>query len=485
MQGKSKMIWLATKAIVLLVQVVVSAMLVFSIMAMDVLSSGIIAVLIAVSVGLLVLEVFLLILRKKTSLALQIVCLVVSTIVIIASIIVMRYSSAFSGFLAKITTKEPEYKEYSVMVTESSMVKDVEQLNNKTVGFLRNDPTMGLAEKYLKEKVTIETEPYDDIGIINELMGQSLLEAFVLESSKIEALNEENEELLNDKRVIYTFEIELPEDYNKVSQKEITSEPFLIYVSGSDSRSGLQATARSDVNIVIAVNPEKGKIILASIPRDTYVQLHGKEGLKDKLTHAGLYGVEMSKTTIEDLLDIDIDHTVKVGFEGVVKIVDALDGIEIYSDTPMNLKVEGQNKMCRYVEGKQWVDGDCALRFARERKTYYTGDIHRGQNQQEVLTAIINKLSGSKDYLLKIPEILDAVSDALETSLSEKDITKFIRFQLANQTNWQIDSIAVSGVEDRLPTYSMGNDLILYVMHPDEESVKTVHERIKELLENK
>ena len=206
------------------------------------------------------------------------------------------------------------------------------------------------------------------------------------------------------------------------------------------------------------VNPKQGKILLVSIPRDTYVQLHNTTGLKDKLTHAGIYGIIVSKATIEDFLEIKIDHTLKVGFEAVVKVVDELDGIDIESEQAMTLKAstEGGTKVCDYIVGKQHVDGDCALRFARERKSYQTGDRHRGENQQQVITSIISKLSSSKDYLLKAPAILDAAADLFETTLERDDIIAFIRLQLTNSINWKVESIAIDGAGTMEPTYSMG-----------------------------
>lgn len=262
--------------------------------------------------------------------------------------------------------------------------------------------------------------------------------------------------------------------------------PFIVYISGSDSRENVEdPTARSDVNIVVVVNPKKGKILLASVPRDTYVQLHGTEGLKDKLTHAGLrmyYDADMSKLTMEDFLGIKIDYTVKVSFDTVVSVVDELGGVEIFSDTALNLKVEKKNKTCHIIYGLQTVDGDCALRFSRERKSYYRGDKHRGENQQEVLTGIINKLSSSRDYVLKLPTILEIAADSFETSFSRDEITTLIRKQLESPIAWQVESVSVDGEGQLLPTYTYP-EMELYVMIADEESLAGVKSRINEYLE--
>lgn len=270
------------------------------------------------------------------------------------------------------------------------------------------------------------------------------------------------------------------------AENDITKKPFILYISGSDSHTSVDDPgARSDVNILAVVNPVEGKILLVSIPRDTYVQLHGTTGLKDKLTHAGVNNnIERSKATLEDFLDISIDYVAKVSFETVVKVVDELDGIEIYSDTALNLSAgeTAKGKMCNFVEGKQQVDGDCALRFARERKSYERGDKHRGENQQEVLTGIINKLASSKDYLLKLPAILDIAADSFETTFTRDNITDFMKYQLASNINWQIESIGLDGVGDMLPTYTYGEGTPLWVMIPDGESLENIKEKIGQYL---
>ena len=271
----------------------------------------------------------------------------------------------------------------------------------------------------------------------------------------------------------------------EISEVEVKKEPFAVLISGSDSRQGVKAKARSDVNIVAVVNPAEAKILLVSIPRDTYVQLHGTTGLRDKLTHAGIYGINMSKTTIEDFLGIQIDHTIKVSFDTVVKVVDQLDGIEIESDTAMQLAVEGKDKMCNYTVGKQMVDGDCALRFARERKTYVTGDRHRGENQMQVLASIIGKLTGAQNYLLRLPTILDIAADSFETTFLRSDIEDFIGLQLTKQPSWDVKTISVNGTGSMQPTYSMGANRPLYVMIPDEASAATATAEIKQYLLSK
>lgn len=269
------------------------------------------------------------------------------------------------------------------------------------------------------------------------------------------------------------------EDDTKEQKKDnLTSfgeKPIVFYISGSDSRTSVSdETARSDVNIVAVVNPTTSKILLITIPRDYYVQLHGTTGLRDKLTHAGIYGINMSKETIEDLLDVEINETIKVGFDALQNIVDALGGIEIYSDQDLTAG------KCHFSTGTQHVDGKCALAFSRERYSYETGDRHRGQNQQQVISKIIAKAT-TPAYILKLPDILRAADGLFETSLSYSEIIDIIKFQLFSSTDWKVESISLDGTGSSQPTYSMpGQDL--YVMIPDEDTVDEAHEKIVQYL---
>lgn len=474
--------WLqGLKISLVIAQAATSTMLIISLLNMGILSGWVITLVVLALVGLLAISVVELILHKRASVVAQVICGIISVACIAISCFAMSYTGAFNSFLSKVTEKKPETKSYSVIVNESSDYIALDDLQQKNIGFLSTDSKAGNAERYLKEQISFDTDSYDDIDLLLSVLSGNLSDAIVLESDRVEALEETEKNPLEDAEVIYTFEIEFEGEDVEITPKVVTEEPFILYISGSDSREGVKATARSDVNIVTVVNPKDAKILLVSIPRDTYVQLHDTTGIKDKLTHAGVYGINMSKNTIEDFLGINIDYTVKVSFDTVIQVVDQLDGIDINSDTAMTLGTMNK-RTCEFIVGKQHVDGECALRFARERKTYETGDRHRGENQQEVITGIINKLSSSRDYILRLPAILDIAADSFETSLSREEITDFIRLQLQEQPKWKVESIAVNGAGTMLPTYSMGSNLPLYVMIPDEATIVSAKNKIDEYL---
>ena len=270
-----------------------------------------------------------------------------------------------------------------------------------------------------------------------------------------------------------------PSETPTSQETEFNDSPFIVYISGSDSRTTLNNNDRSDVNIVAVVNPRTSKILLVNIPRDYYVRLHGTTGNLDKLTHAGTYGIEMSKKTIEDLLGIEIDATVKVGFDAVETIVDTLGGIEIESDQAFTPHTD---KSCYITTGTQQVNGACALAFSRERMAYETGDRHRGQNQQQVITKIIKKLS-EPAYLLKLPEVFKSAEGLFQTSFSYQEITNLIKYQIAKRPSWEVESVSLDGSGAHMPTYSMGAQN-LYVMVPDESTIEAAKIKIAEYLKD-
>ena len=453
---------------------------------------------------------------EKRALIKKIILIAIGALLLTAVIVAIRYIAAYNGFLDKITAREPEMKQYSVIVLNDSEIKEVGDLAGLNVGFLKTDPKAANAGQKLSKVVEAEINYYDDIDILTEALANNITSAIVLESERLDMLKEDSSafgeidddgaevetgtevevgtgvaedgvetesvgNFFDNVRVIYSFSIELDGEDMNIPDKQITKEPFVLYISGSDSRTGIKTVARSDVNILVVVNPEQSKILLVSIPRDTYVQLHDTVGLKDKLTHAGVYGINMSKTTIEDFLGVGIDYTLKVSFDTVIEVVDQLDGIDIESDKEMTLKSKG-GEVCDFIVGKQHVNGVCALRFARERKSYETGDRHRGENQQQVIISIIGRLSNSKDYVLKIPNILDIAADSFETTIPRDSVSDFIRMQLLDGPKWKVESISVDGTGTYEPTYSMGANRPLYVMIPNEDTVMNARNKIYEYL---
>lgn len=432
---------------------------------------------IAILVTIILIFAWVKLLRKKTKFITKLIIIIISILLSVGYLFAIRYINTTIKFVDNMTSVKHVTQKYSVLVLKNSSYEKIDDLENKTIGFLKSNVNLDLATEKLGETIDFNDKKYDDAATLVSDVYNNNIPAVVLDNAYIEMLEDNDAEFIEDSKVIYTFEIEVSKKDSKKAVN-ITKDPFVLYISGSDSRGTVSDIARSDVNIVAVVNPKNNKILLVSIPRDYYVQLHDTSGAKDKLTHAGIYGIDMSKSTIEDLLDIDINYYTKVSFTTVINVVDVIDGIDINSDAAF---IPHTDHSCEISLGTQHLDGKCALAYARERYTYETGDRHRGQNQQEVLTAIIKKVSNPK-YLVKHNDILSAIDGSFATDLSYNDITNLIKYQLDNLNNWQVESIGLDGTGSMQPTYSMGSTL-LYVMVPDQSTVENAKTRIKEYLE--
>ena len=251
---------------------------------------------------------------------------------------------------------------------------------------------------------------------------------------------------------------------------KITKEPFVVYLSGVDNRGELTEKARSDVNILAVVNPTTKQAALINTPRDYYVDLAGTDS-KDKLTHAGLYGVDTSMATLGNLYGVNVEHYLRINFAGFINIIDAIGGVDVYSDQAFtSVGSPGYYDPTTFAEGWNHLDGKSALAFARERHAFKTGDIQRGINQMKVIDAMVNKLK-SPALLMGFSKLMDAAADCFVTSLSQEQISALVRMQLGDLANWDIQSYTVTGSGAKSTKCYSAKGQSLYVMKPDENSV--------------
>ena len=422
------------------------------------------------------LNIFKLI-RKKTRKGPKIAFAIFSTILIIIYTIICRFTGTTISFLKKVTNLKMETVNYNVLVLDDNY-KEILDLTDKKLGFMGTDLNLNDSKNELKKKMAFEVSTYDDIGSLMGALYNGEINAIVVNEAYIHMLEESENEFVKSYKNIYKYTVRVLLKDNKVSKLDYTKDPFVLYISGTDSRGTVSDVSRSDVNIIVVVNPKEHKILLVSTPRDYYVQLHGTTGIKDKLTHAGVYGIDMSKNTMQDLLDVEINNVVKVSFQTVINLIDTIDGIDINSEKEFKCYT---NNKCLIKEGNQHLDGTCALAFARERMTYDRGDRHRGENQQQVITKVVEKMTNPK-YMIRYNDILKNTEGTIETDISYDSITELAKYELTNLSSWKVESISLDGEGAMLPTYSMGEDLPLYVMIPNEETVNNAKNKIKEYL---
>ena len=391
----------------------------------------------------------------------------------------------FIDFIQYNFNSNYEVSVYNIMVSTSSSYNSLEDLNGKTIILLdetESDELKNKVNEKIKDAKITNTE--DILSDLNKLKTDKNM-IVIADSSYYETQIANDTEFETKVKVLDTIEIK-EENKEKETKEDInvTKKSFLVYISGIDTRSNSMPTrSLSDVNILMAVNPDTKKILLVHTPRDYYVQLHGTTGLPDKLTHAGTKkgGVKVSKATMEDLYDTKIDFYMRVNFKSVIKIVDAIGGINIYNDQKYTVHSYVDNT-CSFKPG--WnnnVSGKCALAFARERHAYSTGDKHRGENQEQVLTRIIEKVTSSTVLLNKYTDILKSLNNSFETDMPSEKMTDLVRMQLDDMAKWEITPYNVTGKGAMDYTYSYPHQK-LSVIKPNYDTVNTAKTKIKEVL---
>jgi len=405
--------------------------------------------------------------------------ILIDVIYVILSIIMcfaLYYLSTTLDFMNKIKSKDYQIEEYYIIVPKDSNYDELKDLDGELFAIYEDvNENYVSALNELDKKIDFKEKEYDTYIDASEALLEEQVDALFLSASYKTIVDDELENFSDSVKVLDKVELKV-ENKIEVIEADVKNESFNIYISGIDIYGDISLVSRSDVNMIATINPKTHTVLLTSIPRDYYVRLHGTSGYKDKLTHAGIYGINMSLETIQDLLDIDINYYVRVNFTTLINLVDAIGGIEVYSDTAFT---SWTNKNCVYRVGNMHLNGECALAFARERYAYQEGDRHRVQNQQDVIKAILNKVLSSSTLITKYSSILESLSYSFETNMPSSKIYELVNMQLDTMPSWEIKNYSLNGADSKNYTYSYSAEK-LYVMEPDMETVETA----KELIDN-
>ena len=411
--------------------------------------------------------------RHKTY-KLTIISLIIILFVSGIYIYVTNYALATISFLGDVFQETKETDEYYLIVRKDSSYAKIEDIKDKNVHFFQVVDDVK-SEVTKKVRVTlVNQENLLDLG--NKLIDKNV-DVILISATQYSMLEDEIKNFKESTKILYTIKHEIQtntkaEDAN--SKYNIKSGKFNVYISGIDTSGNISNVSRSDANILMSINTNTHEALLTSIPRDYYVTLHSYVA-KDKLTHSGIYGVNETVKTAEDLLDTDINYYVRVNFTTVIKLVDKLGGIDVYSD--YNFSRNGYN----FKKGYNHINGDAALVFSRERYSFASGDNQRVKNQQHVIEAIMKKVLNSTTLLTKYTDILDSLKGSFQTNIEQDDISKLVKDQINNMSSWTIKSNSLTGTGASSSTYSMGSTK-LYVMVPNSTSVTSAKEKIDEVL---
>ncbi|MDO4634844.1 MAG: LCP family protein [Streptococcus sp.] len=387
--------------------------------------------------------------------------------------------------VAKELNKNAKYSdiEMSVVVYKDSKIDNINKISN-VLAPLENDKLN--IESFLEnikstKKITFSTENVVSYQKALETIKNDDTKAMILNSAYSSLIESIDGNFKKEIKTLYKYKIKKKSSLSHDSKK-IDKYSFNIYISGIDTYGDISSVSRSDVNIIMTVNMKSHKILLTSTPRDSYVKIPDGGGNQyDKLTHAGIYGVETSMKTLSDLYKINIDYYTRVNFTSFLKLIDLLGGIEIYNDKEF---IASENNY-KFPIGTLSLDSEHALLFVRERYSLSGGDNDRGKNQEKVISAIINKIA-NVESLTKLPQIVDNFKDSVQTNISIDNLNNLINQQLVSNQHFVVDSQSIDGVGSigELTSYAMPSSN-LYMVSLNQTSLEKARTNINNLLEGK
>lgn len=416
--------------------------------------------------------------RKIPSIIASVLTVILTAVYVIGAVYIGKTNNTISD----VTTAEVQTDVVSMYVMDDDPAQTVNDAANYEIGIMSSvdrentDKTIDSIESQLGSQLNIQE--YNTMFDLADALKSEEVGAIIINEAYVGIIGDvENYEwMTTDIRQITTVEHAVesaPEADAEVSDE--TQNTFVMYLSGIDTYGGISARSRSDVNILAVVNTDTKNILLLSTPRDFYVDYSVTGGAKDKLTHAGIYGIDASIDALERLYDIDVNYYLRINFTGFMDVIDALGGISVYSDYEFTV-----NNVKTFQKGYNDVNGREALAFARERYSFADGDYQRGRNQMEVIRAVINK-AASSSLLVNYTSVMDAIAGSFETNMPRSQIAALVRMQLSDMAQWNITSYTSSGQSMYAETFSMpGQDL--YVIVPDENSIAEAKEQINAVL---
>lgn len=476
-----------------IVMIAATMYLLFNIIKLNVLPTKLLFLITIVFVLLDLIFILLLCFATKGVVS-KIICIIFALAVSLGSCLGGYYMSKTGGLLSSMTNVAKHSKNtVSVVVKESSDMKKKADLAGRSVGTLANINTTG-SKKILKELtnsgISMEQKEFGSMTEMLESFYTGEVDSIVISESSRSQITDIDayKDFDNNTRVVYqtSYKVENTDKANAVSN--ITTTPFNVLISGSDTRGGFDENGRSDVIMVATVNPKTGTILLTSVPRDFYVTTACdagdgcQQGALDKITHTGIHGTNTTKRTVEQLLGIEINYTFKVGFDTVTDIVDAVGGIDVNVEPGYECNNFLHAPGLSVHAGVNHLNGEQALGYARERYAYSEGDRQRTKNQQQVLMGIVDKIT-SPAIVTNYASIMDSMSDTFSTTMSSQEISDLIKYQLNKNPKWKMEQYMVNGTGDTLMCAELGN--AAYVMVPDQSTVTTAKNKINAVLAGK
>lgn len=478
MNSKSLIQKITDMKVVLLLQAIASVLLLFFIFKLNMLPMlyfVIVAIILLILWGIMFALIRVKKQKSKRSILGKVISIILSILLLFTCLSVVKGDN----LIARITGAKHQTQVISVIVMKASEAEELSDLKGKSFGINAKtdteNSTTAIAE-IEKEINKITITDNESFSTLVTSLYEGKVDAILVNEAYRGNLEEEKPDFTSETRVIHTVEIE--EKIEDVTTAvDVTKSPFNIYISGIDTYGPVNTVSRTDVNILVTVNPKTRQILMTSIPRDSYVTL-ATPGKKDKLTHSGIYGVNETIKTVSQWLNTDINYYARVNFTSLTSIVDALGGVTV--DNPVAFTAS--DGTYSYAKGNINLDGKKALRFVRERYNLANGDFDRGQNQMRVLSAMFSKMT-SPAIITNYSSVLDSIGGSFQTNMESGDITSLVKMQLDDMSGWTISSQQVTGKGQTggLSSYAMPG-YQLYMMVPDATSVARVESNIDKVI---
>lgn len=463
--------WLIT-----LVQIVISGVTLFMVNKADLLPTKIMAILAVVLVVLIV--VCRLLMKRKVKRVRFIIGVILAALMSVCLIFADGKVAELTNTLQDITDVQEETTRMGVYVLKDDAAATIQDAAGYRFGILkenaRTDTDNAVAQIQEALQGSIATSEYTGISDLADALRSGDSKAIVVNEDFIDMVSEiEGYEGFSDevKEIAsYTWKSTVKKYEDDTAQNK---DVFTMYISGIDTFGDISTKSRSDVNILAVVNTKTKQVLLVSTPRDYYVPLSISGGVKDKLTHAGIYGIDVSKDTLEDLYGMKVDYYFRINFSGFEQIIDALGGITVQSDYTFDVAPS-----FHYEKGSNEVNGIEALAFARERHAFAEGDRQRGKDQMAVITGVIQKMQ-TPAVLQNFSGLMQGLQGSFESDIPYETLAGLVKEQLSDGGSWNVSSYSVDGTGTKASTYSISKPV--YVMIPDQTTVEKAKTMIQQV----
>lgn len=399
----------------------------------------------------------------------KLLLVILSLLLVVANIFIYQTGS----FLDKVSSGDIKKDTVSIIVKSDSPYETLDDVKNLV--FAKEDENEEIVIEAIDHFETELGQPisikyYTDYPTMANALINSEIEVIIFNEAYRNIVEDEVESFNEDTKIIYEYN---KETVIESGNKTVDSEAFTVMISGIDVYGSMSNNSRSDVNILATVNPLKKEILLVSIPRDYYLPLGCQTGALDKLTHAGIYGIDCTMNTIGNAFNLDIDYYARVNFNSLISVVNAVGGVNVNVDAPFS------TGSYNFPAGDNYLDGEKALVFVRDRYHQEGGDRGRGQNQMKVIASLIDKMT-SPAIISNYTSVLSSLEGSFQTNLSTSDITSLVKFQINDMSAWSVKQMQVDGTGGTDYAYALGYNA--YVMYPDQQTIDQAKAAITETM---